>query len=114
MSPSAEDLGNATAGKATTRDEDAVAQTPAGDTTVIEKIQEPGTDSEDEIVYPGAMTKLGVGVGLALAILLVRTNGLAMWCALIRGLIVFFIGCVGSNHRSDCHSQDFRSFQSLE
>jgi len=89
-SPSAEDLSNANAGRAATFDIDAVAQTRAEDTPVTEKIEEPGTDSEDEIVYPGAMTKIAVGIGLALAILLVRTNGLAMCHAPFRGLICLF------------------------
>jgi len=86
-SPSSEDLNNASAGHATTRDHDAVTQAIAEDTAVIEKIEEAGTDSEDEIVYPGTTTKIAVGIGLALAILLVRTIGLAMWCAPFTGLM---------------------------
>jgi sorbitol-specific phosphotransferase system component IIBC len=48
----------------------APAAAAEGDQTDAEKKDE-AADASDEIVYPGIVTKVGVGVGLALAIFLV-------------------------------------------
>jgi len=46
---------------------------PQGEETE-EKGDEASPDEEEEIVYPGLITKIGVGVGLALAVFLVRSG----------------------------------------
>jgi hypothetical protein len=56
----------------TTTDEKTIPST-AGEEAVSEKTGDnvPATPPTDEIVYPGLLTKLGVGLGLSLAIFLV-------------------------------------------
>jgi hypothetical protein len=63
------------------------------------------SDPGDEIVYPSLITKISVGIGLALAVLLVYPPSFE---------ILMRSGIFGSNHCRYGYTQDFRPFQGVE
>jgi len=62
---------------------------------------------DDEIEYPGTLTKVLVGIGLALAVFLVPAFLATLGYP---DIDIMNLGCVGSDDCSHCHSKNFRSF----
>jgi hypothetical protein len=71
-------------------DDHVVAQSPGNmsgaentEKSIVKSDSDTATPSDDEIVYPGIMTKVAVGIGLALAVFLVLA--IIFWRYVVRG-----------------------------